>query len=345
MSNKPSAWEIVQCGPITLVSATYGTVGQLHQNVISGPKLAFNCLPEEGLYILYGNRGLQIASACDRRKCYITQVCRCAEQQRHIHANINSTIETRTVNKSTLDTVSRYWKGYVLTWLHLYQAAEEIRSCRLCFLAHPRTLSWGNIFDNLTFHFDYELDEYYASIHSYVCPAHKPQSVHKGVKQCPQGVIEFIYDAWRDFLDCGDYSLKPAMTPGRGGDDQVTENDNNYTNDGKDMNGISEWDDADVPISLHNNNDYSSTVLPNHHKETPRLEGDFDLIDDLIEEEFPRLKKTSQRARQAKEGVKQHRRTPRRKFATTHEVPVSAAKDDLLTRYQGLIKGLARIRL
>jgi hypothetical protein len=78
MSHKLAIWETMRCRPITLVSATHGPDGQLHQEVIAGPRLALNSgLPEEGLYILYHNRGLQIAStACDQRRCGITQVCR-----------------------------------------------------------------------------------------------------------------------------------------------------------------------------------------------------------------------------------------------------------------------------
>ncbi|TGJ87385.1 hypothetical protein E0Z10_g1382 [Xylaria hypoxylon] len=309
MSNKAPVWEIMRRRPTTLVSVTYGTDGQLHQNVISGPKLAFLCLFEEGLYILHGNRGLQIASTCDRRKCYITQVCHCAEQQQCIYANINTTIaETRKEHNHTQQLVRRYGQGCVLSRLHLYEAADEIRSLRLCFLAHPRTLSWGSVFDSFAFHFDSELEEHYASIRSYAFPAHTWQTPGKGVKECPQGFIELIKDTWKEFLDCGGHSFKPAIPlPER-------EDNKRHTND-KDVDDTSEWDDADVP--LHGRNHTSM----NRHKKLPVPEDnfDFDLIDDLIEEEFPRLKKTLQKPRQAKESKKKHR-TLRRKFATKYKV-------------------------
>ncbi|KAI1420568.1 hypothetical protein F5Y12DRAFT_719388 [Xylaria sp. FL1777] len=339
MSNKLSAWEIMRCESITVVSVTYGTGGQLQQNVISGPKLSFNCLPEEGLYILYRNRGLQIASACDRRKCYTTQVCCCTEQ-RHVHANMKSTAETRSENKSMQDIINQYWKGCVVARIHLHQAAEEIRSCRLCFLAHPRTLSWDNIFDNLTFHFDDELEEHYASIHSYGCPAHNSLSVDRGAKDCPPGVLEVIYDAWRDFLDSGDYRVKPGMIQVARGSAKNNENDNNHTTD-RDMDDISEWDDTDTPIHVHSN-DHTSTSLLNQHRDisTPDDDFDFDLIDDLIEEEFPQLKKTLQRTRPTKGGVRQNCISHRKFVPSSHKVKSSSNSNNGLKKANSINEGL-----
>ncbi|KAF2965787.1 hypothetical protein GQX73_g7789 [Xylaria multiplex] len=289
--NKLPVWETTRCRPVTLVSVTYGVDGQLQQHVISGPKLAFFCPYEEGLYLLYRNRGLQIASTCDRRKCCITQVCYCTEQHQCTHANINTTTTTTEIEKkqrTTRQLARDYRYGCLLAWLRLYEAADEIRSLRFCFLAHPRTLSWDNIFDKFAFYFDSELEEHYASMHSYMYPAQTRQPFDKGVKECPRGFIDFVKDTWREFLDCGNHNFKPVMELLGWGDEEI------HTN-ATDMDDLSDWDDADVPIHDHDR------VLPNCHKQLPMPEGnsDFDLIEDLIEEEFPRLKNTLKMPHQA----------------------------------------------
>ncbi|KAI1304304.1 hypothetical protein F5Y03DRAFT_174896 [Xylaria venustula] len=288
MSSKLSTWEFMQYGPSTLVSATYGGGRQLHQNVISGPKLAIDCLPEEGVYILYRNRGIQVASACDMRKCSTTQICRCAEQQYGLYENANNTMEPRAEGSSTEDVLSGSLKARVQSWLHLHKAAKAVRAHGLCFLAHPRTLSWDAAFDNLTFRFDYELQE----IKDSTCPADDLSSCAKGVKECPRRVIELMCDAWRDFVDGGDYAIQPASTSPR--DEKCTEDNHTRTDNRGD---VSEWDDTDVPVRAH-----ASTTQRNHQKGTPKRneEFDFDLIEDLIEEEFPRLGTTLQRMRAAK---------------------------------------------
>ncbi|KAI0542394.1 hypothetical protein GGR58DRAFT_510384 [Xylaria digitata] len=310
--NKLPVWETMRCRPVTLVSVTYGTDGQLQQHVISGPKLAFFCPYEEGFYLLYRNRGLQIASTCDRRKCCITQVCHCAEQHQCTHANINTITTTKTENKQspTQQLAPDYRQGCLLAWLRLYEAADEIRSLRLCFLAHPRTLSWDNVFDNLAFHFDSELEEHYASTRSYMYPAHTRRPFDKGVKECPRGFIDFVKDTWREFLDCGNHNFKPVMTLLGWGDEEIRTDDT-------DMDDISEWDDVDIPIHDHDH------VLPNRHKQLPAPEGnsDFGLIEDLIEEEFPWLKNTLQTPHQAEqESVKQEHCTLRDQAATRRKV-------------------------
>ncbi|KAH8156844.1 hypothetical protein CIB48_g11404 [Xylaria polymorpha] len=291
MSYRPFILETMRRGSITLVSATYGTEGHLHQNVISGPKITFPCLPEEGLYILCRNRGLQIASACDRRKCYITQVCRCAEQERPEHGHLTTlAMNARTEEQSAGYLTKRFVQDRALAWLNFYQAADEIRRLKLSSLAHPRTLSWENLFDNLAFHFDSELEEHYASTYSYRCA---PRPVDKGAKECPRGLLSFIRTAWQEFVDRGDYDFRPATAFPEREDDEHSEDDEDpaYHGDGDDM---SEWDDADAPIHIHidSHGDTPSTVPPVNRKKRPRPEDDFDFIDDLIDEEFPRLKKT-----------------------------------------------------
>ncbi|KAI0476987.1 hypothetical protein F4859DRAFT_70144 [Xylaria cf. heliscus] len=327
MAFQPSILETMRRGPITLVSATYGTDGQLHQNVISGPKLTFLCLPEEGLYILSQNRGLQIASACDRRKCYITQVCCCTEQQQHpVHGHMTTTtttMNTRTEERSAAHLAKRFVQDRALSWLNFYEAADEIRALRLCFLAHPRTLSWDNIFDNVAFHFDSELEEHYASTHSYRC---MPRGITKLAKECPRGLLDFVGNAWREFLDRGDHDFRPAMAVPEQEDDEDGE-DLAYDGDVDDM---SEWDDADAPIHMSGYG-HAPLITPSiNHKKRPRPEDDFDFIDDLIDEEFPRLKKTMLEPQQQKQPAGEIMKpTSRDRSGNTHRASSTPKKPDI----------------
>ncbi|KAI3336563.1 hypothetical protein HD806DRAFT_9962 [Xylariaceae sp. AK1471] len=314
MSHKLPIWETMRRRPITLVSATYGPDGQLHQDIISGPKLAFPCLPEEGLYILYRNRGLQIASAaCDRRRCYITQVCRCTEeqQQQHIHTNTN----TRTQQHGR-------GCGYAaLAWLHLYEAAETTRSLRLCFLAHPCTLSWDNVLGNVAFHFDSELEEHYASTCTYKCPAPFHSNGIKGGrgmkgKECPPGlVVGFIRDVWKEFLDHGGHNFRGVVTLS---DDETEDGEDNDRSDDEtdedDDDDRWEWDDVDVPITVS----VPVTAATASHilRRRRKTEHEFDLIDDVIEEEFPRVKKTLQLRLQLQKRQQQHESKEHKKTRT-----------------------------
>ncbi|KAI1354561.1 hypothetical protein F5Y01DRAFT_330022 [Xylaria sp. FL0043] len=271
--SEPSAWDILRSGPITLLSVTMDIDGQLYHNVISGPKLGFESLLEEGVYILCRNRGLQIASSCCRRKCYVTQVCHCAE---HVEGTINSSIESRGEN------TGKTWDKTVRNWLHFRQAAQAIVAQRLCFLASPRTLSLNKIFDDLSFHFDSEIEEYYASMKRYASSALDLLSVEQSAKECPQGVIELVSDAWRDYIESGDYDFN--------------------TNVGN-RNDVFQSDEADATVHQTINN-RASTAPGDNHRETSRPE------DNLTERKSPLLKKVLRISRLAKESV-EHLSSPR----------------------------------
>ncbi|KAI8635028.1 hypothetical protein F5Y19DRAFT_133820 [Xylariaceae sp. FL1651] len=272
MSHQRSICKALRRRPITLVSTTYDANGQLHQNVIFGPTPALYSLPEEGLYLLYCNRGLQIASApCDRRKCNITQICYCAEHQ---HVNRHTKTSATSAERQQV----KYLRNIrchdcILAWLYLYDAAEQIRLLRLCFLNHPRTLTWSNLLGNVAFHYDSELEGYYASTRTYGYPASVKS---RTVKECPPGLMGFLQDIWEEFLDRRTYSYQPVMSFS----DAADTNDGEGKSNNNLMNSMSEWDDVDVPIG----------VAPPLGSHTLEDEQEFDMINDLIDEEFPKLK-------------------------------------------------------
>ncbi|KAI0554952.1 hypothetical protein F4679DRAFT_579296 [Xylaria curta] len=298
MYRQPSVLETIRRGPVTLVSVTYGTDGQLHPNIISGPEPALLCLPEEGFYILYQNRGLQIASACDQRKCYMAQVCRCMEQQHAVHKHMTTiAMSTGTEEQSAKHLAKRLIQDSALAWLNFHEVADEIRSLKLCFLAHPRTLSWDSPFGNFAFYFDSELEEHYAWAHNYRCA---PPSINRGGKECSQGLLGFIGNAWQEFLNRGDYGFKNAAAFQELEDAEYTEEDEDHAYNG-DVDDLSEWDDADSPIRTQSHDCTPSTAPAINHRKRSRQEDDFDFIDDLIDEEFPQLKKPMLEPQQATE--------------------------------------------
>jgi hypothetical protein len=171
--------------------------------------------------------------------------------------------------------------GYAaLAWLHLYEAAETIRSLGLCFLAYPRALSWDDLFGEVGYHFDSDLEEHYAVKCTYKC-------LFKGAargKACPPDlVLGFIRDVWRDFLEYGGHDFK----------DVATLDDDDDTDDDTDDDSR-EWDDADIPITLSVtvSATAAATASPISRRRTRGTEDEFDLFDDVIEEEFPRVKET-----------------------------------------------------
>ncbi|KAK5631876.1 hypothetical protein RRF57_007590 [Xylaria bambusicola] len=208
MTDKHSIGELMRCGSTALVAVTYGTDGQLTQKIISGPEIASECISEEGLYILYRKRGIQIATVCERRSCSIAQICRCSAPGQNIHTNLDT--RTQSGDIPSKDTIRKSLYERIVSWLRLYQAAHEIRSSELCFLVYPRTLSWGSIFDNDAFQFDHDLEEHYSSIRDHA-------TTQQVAKESPSQVIEFISDAWRQFVENSDYCSEKAMrTPRRG---------------------------------------------------------------------------------------------------------------------------------
>jgi hypothetical protein len=180
-------------------------------------------------------------------------------------------------------------------------------------------LSWDrDVFGNFAFHFDSELEEGYASTRTYRCPAPAPApskyssifsstgGVVGGKESCPLGLMGIVRDAWMEFLERGNYYFRTVIPLPEDEDDEDGEEGGIM----HDSIGESEWDDADVPVPV--------SVPPNHHcnrkscnknkkpSEDPE-DFDFDFIDDVIEEEFPRIKKTLLLRQQQRQHENKHK--------------------------------------
>ncbi|KAI2642790.1 hypothetical protein GGS21DRAFT_192943 [Xylaria nigripes] len=88
------------------------------------------------------------------------------------------------------------------------------------------------------------------------------------VREYQSGVLRIIRSAWQKILDHGGNSECGPMTTRSFASKDLDDGD---------------WDDTDVPITLTN-------APLNQNSVEPGLESDFDLFDDMIEEEFPRIK-------------------------------------------------------
>ena len=234
----------MRCRRVTLIAATYGsTNGELETRIIAGRDPASSsapashlsdCLSEEGVYVIYRNRCLQIASPCEKRKCFVLHICRCAASMGSGNSNTNTHANPYIPNEFMKEVTSKGLRSRVHAWLHFPEAANAIRSSSMCFLAYPRALSRDSagISDNSSFHFDSALDYHYSSVgsvHSYTSPPPNPtpplapapltptpttianEQDEKRTAVCPPGLIELISETWRDFVESGDY--RPTPTP------------------------------------------------------------------------------------------------------------------------------------
>ncbi|CAJ2505964.1 Uu.00g000940.m01.CDS01 [Anthostomella pinea] len=243
--------------PAIIVAATYSANGRLHQDTISGPRstLDTHVLPDDGVYVVYKNRALKIAAApCERRICNHSQICSC-------NADYYSSAPIKQVQSQARHT-NKPCNDCLVNWLHLYEAAEHVRALGLCFLASPQTLTWTNSFGYHEFRYDLDLEEQRGP---FSC---KNSSALGTSKDCSHALLDWMQDAWKTFIVSGNH--KHANVVALSDDEDESEEDSASASD-------SDWDDVDVPVQAN---------------ESQLWEEDIDFIDDLIEEEFPKLKKT-----------------------------------------------------
>ncbi|KAI1826186.1 hypothetical protein F4861DRAFT_118008 [Xylaria intraflava] len=279
MSHKPSIRGTARYQPAALVPLIHNTDRKLQQNIMASPKPADSILLEDGLYILCQKRGLLIASAaCDGRKAYITHICYCccAERQQTHHIDVYAGSGTQQRDSQQAD--KECAQDFLPNRHRRCGAAEQTGSLRLCVVENPEALARDGISDTSSFHSDSEPEGHRAQTPICTYPGAEPQATGKSAKGCPSSVVGFVRGAWRKFLDRGHY----------GGRRRPKQGDSDTDGDDVGRDDASEWDDADVPISDRDHTTLDQSVDesgPGH---------DFDLFDDVIEEEFPRIKKALQ---------------------------------------------------
>ncbi|KAI1144633.1 hypothetical protein F5Y05DRAFT_33776 [Hypoxylon sp. FL0543] len=268
------ACKAFRCQPVTVIAAFHGLDSQFQYEVISGSKKApLNPdFPEEGVYILYKNRALQIAGPpCDQRKCTISRLCRCNSS---VFSNIGNLGQQQ--NSKRRATAWPMWKPCsecLFNWLRLHQATETANRLNMQCLQHPRALTLVSLNDRETFSYDGELeDESFRSNRNgnSLAPIDSKLS-------CSTRRFEWMCDAWSEFVNCG--CCKPGSITAMSDCEEEAHGEYCSSSEHDNLDSDSDWDDLDIPCEPTR---ASSLSDPN----------EYDFIEDLIDEEFPKLRKS-----------------------------------------------------
>ncbi|KAI1074090.1 hypothetical protein F5B20DRAFT_586620 [Whalleya microplaca] len=263
------ACRTIPSGSVTLTAVTYAVDGQLHHTVISGKKTYSPSLPDEGIYIIYQDRALQIAApSCDRRQCNQSHICYCSDSlitRNHIGCYVKQ--------KSGFPPRKPCWDCLV-NWLRLYEAAGRADALGMKFLQFPRTLSWAAFPGLAGFYYDTDLDgprvrSMHNGRHTASANAHSRQSL----------AFQWIQDTWTEFLRRGTYKFE-----------NVTCLANDEFDDGGPKNERMDCADGNLDDGSCSDSDWDDLDMPCRAKRSKRDGDEFDLFNDLIVEEFPKLK-------------------------------------------------------
>ncbi|KAI0883460.1 uncharacterized protein GGS22DRAFT_31110 [Annulohypoxylon maeteangense] len=262
----------VSSRPTTVVATSYDVDGQLRNNVIAGRKRSCSVdFPDEGVFVVYRNRALQIAAPpCDQRKCNISQLCRCHNPDLstqgallHHHADEKGAVRWPT------------WKPCshcLFNWLHLYQATEAASKLNMKCLQHPRSLTLTTLHGQEAFYYDGEIEE--QRIHSQDNGNIGRSTNHK--LSCPPNIFEWMTDAWDEFADCC-CCKSTSITALSDSESDISIEDCSGSEQGKSDNDW-DWDDFDIPCKQTSASSISEVE-------------DYDFIEDLVDKEFPKLRK------------------------------------------------------
>ncbi|KAI1213415.1 uncharacterized protein F4807DRAFT_410994 [Annulohypoxylon truncatum] len=262
----------VSSRPITVVATSYAVDGQLRNKVIAGKKRSYNVdFPDEGVFVIYRNRALQIAAPpCDQRKCNISQICRCHNPRLstqgallHHHASKGGAVRWPT------------WKPCshcLFNWLHLYQATEAANKFNMKYLQHPRSLTLATLHGEEAFYYDGEIEEQHVRSESNGNTGRSTNLKYS----CPSNVFEWMTDAWNEFRECSCCN-SASITALSDYESDAPNEDYSSSDQGK-LDNEWDWDDLDIPCKRTRTSSVSEFE-------------DYDFIEDLVDKEFPKLRK------------------------------------------------------
>ncbi|KAI2471687.1 hypothetical protein F4781DRAFT_90423 [Annulohypoxylon bovei var. microspora] len=269
------ACKAVSSRPITIVATSYDVDNQLRNDVISDNENKYYStnpdLPDEGVFIIYRNRALQIAAPpCDQRKCNTSQLCRCHNSQ---FSTQGALLCHQTSKKGGVRWPIRKPCSHCLfNWLHLYQATETANKLNMKCLQHPRSLTLATLHGQEAFYYDGEIEEQY--VHSQ--NNGKVGKSTNGKSSCPPRVFEWMTDAWNDFTNC--CCCKTGSITSLSDAEGDTHNEECSGSEQGESDNDWDWDDLDIPCKRRSTSSISEC-------------DDYDFIEDLIDKEFPKLQK------------------------------------------------------
>ncbi|KAI1781446.1 hypothetical protein F4818DRAFT_436637 [Hypoxylon cercidicola] len=221
--------------------------------------------PYGGVYLLFQDRALQIAGfQCDKRGCQ--SICYCDRYD--TYASLVEIEPRENLNSVKQPFTWPAWRDRpcydcLAYWLNLYQAAQETVNLRLQFFQHPETLTMSK----KTYNSDGTT--YYALEYDSALDERNVRSKDNGTRgPWVEEILEWMKYAWNEFLARGKFPPN-IIVPFDTSDEEDDEDDEDE----------SEYDDLDIP--LKNVSD----------PKTSKRSDEFDFIDDLIDEEFPQLRK------------------------------------------------------
>ncbi|KAI1412966.1 hypothetical protein F5Y13DRAFT_162208 [Hypoxylon sp. FL1857] len=280
------ACKAIPSQPATIIATYYGADGQLRNDIISSnskQRLSNPDLPDEGIFILYKNRGLQIAAPpCDQRRCATSELCRCdnpqVSTQDHLACRQNQ--NRRRVHWPK-------WKPCrecLFNWLRLYPATEAANRLGMKCLKHPRTLTLMDPNDQQTFSYDSDVEDD-------ICSNRNGTAIGSvyGKASCPAHLFGWMSDSWNDFINCG--CCKTGSITALS--DNEDEYDSEYYPNAEETSeeDDSDWDDLGIPCVPTSTSSQSE-------------DEDYDFIDDIIKEEFPKSRSASSIHKESPSAVK-----------------------------------------
>ncbi|KAI1448372.1 hypothetical protein F5Y02DRAFT_305519 [Annulohypoxylon stygium] len=276
--NMPSQHSIIACKaitsrPTTVVAASYDSDSQLRNDLISGNKPNVD-FPDEGVFVIYRNRALQIAAPpCDQRKCNISQICRCHGPQ---FATQGALHENSSAKGAVRWPMRKPCSHCLFNWLHLYQATDAASQLNMKCLQHPRTLTLTTLHGEEAFYYDSEIEDEH--IHS---KSNGDTSKYANAKpSCSSTVFEWMTDAWTEFTDCCCWCKTTSITALSDSEGDPPGEDGSTIGQGNSDDDW-DWDDFDTPCEQKSQSSDSES-------------DDYDFIEDLVATEFPKLRKSNE---------------------------------------------------
>lgn len=255
--------------------------GDLTQVHISGNKTkSVVSFLEEGLYILCGDRAVQIGAVyCELRACGRARICSCKDYNSLTDKIFPTSYNTRHLKNWTLIDGPQAFKpcnGCLYDWLNLQAVLECAQQHNFQLLRAPRTLFATLQMDRIVLAYDDKLSL------DHVWDSFTSINLTLDFKQCPSHIPTWILETWHDFLGQNGYSSDNSSAAS----DESPEGENEFG-----------WDDCDSPThacspgSPYADFDRIDNLGEEEFNATEAPEDGFDFFDDIIEAEFPNVYK------------------------------------------------------
>ncbi|ORY69892.1 uncharacterized protein BCR38DRAFT_420346 [Pseudomassariella vexata] len=281
---------------IAVMAAVYSSdQGLAKINIVGHPVDTYPNILEEGIYIFYGDRALQVAATpCDRKTCLRYSrysVCSCQSNYFHSEQFHQSKIRGDSFIQGREQVEP--CRDCLFDWLNLHDIARAAKNLYLQLLHAPRTLSWTTQPGELEMLYEGEIqgisDDHFS-----------------GAVEFPPHFIEWMQIAWFEFLNqgCRRSSKGPSTTSSSSGTYLTSSAPSEFSakppgslsqkSAGKDDNIHSRLTSnggyPDSPAHIHTFNDDSNASWDDCgipiRDQAPEPD-DFDFFNDIIKEEFP----------------------------------------------------------